>query len=130
MAYKKREISGTEISIYVPAVLNFLHTCKGKDNAMTNGQIRYELDKLGLSSDAVRVRRVIRYIRQNQMIKGLLASNRGYYISDDPSEMQRYIDLLNKMEAAFRTLKEMVTAERGAFLENGLASQLPPEIAL
>lgn len=89
-----KRLSDDELNIYLPAILNFLRPAKGKDNAITNGRIRREMEDLGLKIGAARVRKIINYIRVEDELSCLIASNRGYYISDDPDEIRRYIESL------------------------------------
>lgn len=52
-----------------------------------------------------RLRKMINYIRIHGLLIGLVASNRGYYITHKPQELNMYIRSLMGREAAIRNLR-------------------------
>lgn len=76
----------------------------GKENAVTNKQIVEKLSSKYKITDA-RVRKIINYIRNKNIIPGLVASSDGYYVTNDPEELKRYISSLDQREAAIREVK-------------------------
>ena len=117
-----KTLSDDERDIYLPAILNFLRAAKGKENAITNGRLRGELEDLGLKVGAARVRKIINYIRVFDKLSCLIASNRGYYVSDDPGEIERYIDSLRGREEAIKAVREALQFQREEFIADGLSS--------
>ena len=79
----------------------------GKDNAVFND----ELQRLtGLTS--ARVRKCINVLRTSGEVKCLLASSKGYYISDSEQEMKDYEESLMGRELAIRQVREAIANQR------------------
>ena len=79
----------------------------GKDNAVYND----ELQRLtGLSP--ARIRKCINVLRTSGEIKCLLASSKGYYISDSEQEMKDYEESLLGRELAIRQVREAIADQR------------------
>jgi len=69
----------------------------GPDQAITNAEIqtRYRaLHQITLSG--ARIRKIINHIRITGMVPGLVASSKGYYMSNSPDELRRYIQSLDE----------------------------------
>lgn len=73
----------------------------GVQNAVTNSSIVKKLKGQYIISDA-RVRKIINFIRTRNIVPGLMASSKGYYISKDSNEIQKYIRSLQGREQAIR----------------------------
>jgi hypothetical protein len=68
---------------------------RGSENAITNSKIRATiLDRKGIKISDARVRKIINYIRIYDLVPGLIATSRGYYVSADPEEILKYIESL------------------------------------
>jgi hypothetical protein len=89
----------------VPVFMNGFKTKIGKQNAVTNKEIVSKLSRKYKISDA-RVRKIINYIRNENLIPGLVASSEGYYITRDPVDLKRYIESLDGREKAIRRIKQ------------------------
>lgn len=69
----------------------------GKDNQITNEEIRSKLKyNKGLSVPAVRVRKLINYIRTKQLITNLVSDNKGYFIATDEITVINYVESLTQ----------------------------------
>ena len=117
-----KRLSDDESNIYLPAILNFLRAAKGKENAITNGRLRGELEDFRLKVGAARVRKIINHIRVFDKLSCLIASNRGYYVSDDPGEIERYIDSLRGREEAIKAVREALQFQKEEFIADALSS--------
>jgi hypothetical protein len=63
----------------------------GKDMAITSKQmVRVMLEEGYKCTTERRIRKVINYIRTRGMVKNLIASTKGYYVSNDSFEIRRY----------------------------------------
>ena len=77
----------------VPIVVNILKSRLGRENAITNKHLVNKMNALGFSSmTPERVRKLINHIRMYDLLDCLVASSKGYYISNDEKEMSDYID--------------------------------------
>ena len=93
-----------ELNVLVPAFLNGFKTKIGVENAITNKQI-VERMKGGYQLNDVVVRKIISYIREEGLLPGLVASSKGYYLTNDPKEIERYIESLHGRETKIRMVK-------------------------
>lgn len=91
----------------LPVIVKALLKKNGADNAVTNKQIRAGLLRnLNTEIADSRIRKIINHIRMNNMVPGLLASSKGYYVSTNAKEVKEYIDSLEGREKAIRGIKE------------------------
>lgn len=75
----------------------------GYKNIVTNNQIIEGLRmKHGIEIKDSRVRKVIQYIRVNNLIPGLIATSKGYYSTDDIEELESWIESMVQRENAIR----------------------------
>lgn len=100
------KLNEKEKTVYLPWFIAGLGTKVGKDKKITGPKIieaifnRYSI-KLG----ETQVRKIIAYIRDNDLLPGLIADQNGYHISKDPKEIQDYIESLEAREAGFRSAR-------------------------
>uniref|UniRef100_A0A6M3IUP4 Putative endonuclease n=1 Tax=viral metagenome TaxID=1070528 RepID=A0A6M3IUP4_9ZZZZ len=83
----------------------------GKDKIISNAQIQAHYKKLGGPMSGVRVRKIINYIRNEGLVSCLVANSKGYYVSNDPEEVKRYINSLKQRERAIRDIREKLEAD-------------------
>jgi hypothetical protein len=88
------DLTPYEKETLLPLFLIGFKTKFGSASAVTNKMIVSKLRPKYRITDA-RVRKIISYIRIRGLLPGLMASSRGYYISDDPAEIESYIRSLN-----------------------------------
>lgn len=100
-------LSEYEMKVLVPLIVRGLRTKVGKAKAVTNSYIvrclkgRYELTE-------ARVRKIINYIRCNDIVPFLIATSTGYYIATSPDEVRDYEESLLSREAAIRAVREAI----------------------
>jgi hypothetical protein len=80
------KLSEQELEL-VPRFLTGLSVHKGAANVINNKSIRQQLQNIGVIVPDTRVRKLINHIRNNQLIKGLVASSKGYYVSNDLNDV-------------------------------------------
>ena len=78
----------------------------GKGQAVTNKEIISRLKEKDIRLSEVQIRKIINYIRNNQLVPGLVACSKGYYITNDPEEIKSYINSLSGRENEIRRVKE------------------------
>ena len=67
----------------LPQIIKGLNTKKGRDNAITGDKICKAMD-----ISPPRLRKIISYIRVNNLIFGLCSANNGYYIANNLKELE------------------------------------------
>ena len=99
------KLSEYEKSEILPILSKILEKTIGKKLALTNSQIvmRY-LPGVG----EARVRKVINYIRNKDIINGLMATNKGYYIGTSREELKEYIESLEGRIGAIQRVMQSI----------------------
>lgn len=99
------ELNEYELSL-VPKFVRGFSSKTGKQKAITNRKI-VELMKIGGAEvSEPRVRKIINYIRNHNLVQGLIATSNGYYVSKDVEEVRKYISSLAGRENEIRRIKE------------------------
>ena len=126
MALLRFEPETTKLTEYelklVPIVVNILKSRLGKENAITNNNLVNRMSKLGFSSvTPERMRKLINHIRLYDLLNDcLVASSKGYYISNDEKEISEYIDSLRGREEAIRAVRLALETQLGRLEEGQL----------
>jgi hypothetical protein len=92
---------------------------KGKAKPITNLQIQEAMTKrkFGKLSDA-RVRKIISYIRNNNLLPLLCANSNGYFVAENLTEFDKYLQTFEKrVNTQLKTLKEL-KHQREAYLKS------------
>lgn len=88
------ELTEEELEL-IPIFKKALKLKIGKSNAITNSDIQKGLEKnLNIKLNPARIRKIIQYIRLTGKVERLIASSKGYYISNDKKEIIKYIESL------------------------------------
>ena len=105
-----QKLSGYEKNEVLPAVMKVLEQCKRKRKAISNSQLmRQHLSYYVV--DPARLRKVINYIRNNFLIKGLMASSKGYYIAESREELKRYVKSLDGRISSIKDLQQSIKGQ-------------------
>ena len=117
MKNKMKEKTSSSLSKYdqnvlLPILMKGLEMKKGKENAVTGKGIVYGLRNAGLRIDERRVCRLINHMRTNDLVVGLMASNRGYYITSNEEELIVYEESLLSREAALKDVRMSMQRQR------------------
>lgn len=97
----------------LPRVVHFLSLCNGSENAVKNGAIVKHLRYYGCNKvGEARVRKVINHIRIHALVPCLVASSRGYYVTQDPAELDKFINSLAGREDAIRAVRISMEKQR------------------
>ena len=99
------DLSQYEISVLVPQVVEILKNKIGKQNSITNDKIREIINQHKAILTNIRLRQIIHYIRIKGLVKCLLATNKGYYISNDVEEFMSYMDSLAQRERSILSIR-------------------------
>lgn len=78
----------------------------GKENGVNNKELRdFVFVKFGIELSNANVRFAIKLIRVNRIIKGLLAGKKGYYISNNITDVNNYV---KSLESRVLKLKQVI----------------------
>ena len=95
----------------VPVVIAGLRVKSGKDKAVKNAYICSALQRQGYDINEARLRKIINYIRTNNLVVGLIATSSGYYVARSLKEMEDYADSLRGRENAIRQVRESIESQ-------------------
>ena|SRR5277367_2772065 len=89
------ELDEYEKALLLPVIVLKIKNNIGIEKAVTNKKMLEYLKGRGFEkvTDA-RIRKIISYIRINQIVPGLMAYSKGYYVTTDPNEIVGYIHSL------------------------------------
>ena len=94
--------------LVVQRIIRRFENLKGKQNIVTGEQIRDGINNnLNLKFDTVRIRKMIQFIRTNDLIAGLIATSKGYYVANTSEEIEDWIESLKSRENAIRKIREV-----------------------
>lgn len=109
------ELTAHEQEHILPLLVRGLSLRHGQDNAISNKEIVSRLNAryhLGLTN--ARVRKIINHIRVNDLLPGLIATSRGYYIATSEKEITDYEESLLGRENAIRAVRLSMQRQRKA----------------
>ena len=104
-----------ERDVLLPVMVRCLSNKIGKGNAVTNRFMVERLKKSGYDINDIRIRKIISHIRTNGLVPCLIATNTGYYVSQDKVELRDYINSLKGRERAIRAVREAVESQSGLY---------------
>ena len=86
----------------------------GKENAITNEEICRRLQYHNYNCNAVRMRKIINYIRRKGLVPCLIATSEGYYVTRSVQEMNDFIASLKGREDAIRAVRLEMEKQRNS----------------
>lgn len=102
------ELNDHELNV-VSILVDRFRSKPGMKNIVTNNQIIQGLKiKHGIEIKDSRVRKVIQYIRVNNLIPGLIATSKGYYSTDDIQELESWIESMIQRENAMKETRKAI----------------------
>ena len=102
----------------MPIMVKCLERHVGKDAAITNSQMCKRMCAYGYQLGETRTRKIINHIRINALIPRLVATGKGYYISEDEAEIKKYVESLKDREAAIAAVRMAIEGQLGEFINN------------
>ncbi len=105
-------ITDYEMNNIVPRLISILQLRIGKELAITNGNIVKDFANGQIHTSEPRIRHIIHVLRVSDTIPFLIATSKGYYISNDIDEINDYIqsieDRLRSIYDIRRSLKRQL----------------------
>lgn len=103
-----QELSGDEKKV-LPILINGLKNCIGKEKSYSNKKIKgILLTKYNIKLSEPRLRKIIQYIRVKGLVPCLIATSKGYYVSNDMNEVRDYCESLQQRINAIKQTKESI----------------------
>ena len=101
-----QELNEYESQVLMPIIIKGLITKVGKDKAVTSGYICSKITEAGLKINPAKLRKIIHEIRITGAVANLIATNKGYYISKDKEELEKYIESLHQRESSIAAIRK------------------------
>ena len=89
----------------LPIMVKCLARHIGKNRAISNSQMCAKMAVYGYQIGEVRVRKIINHIRNNGLVECLIATGKGYYVTESIQEMETYIESVKNREDAIRAMR-------------------------
>lgn len=89
----------------LPIMVRCLANHIGKSCAISNAQMCEKMALYGYQIGEVRVRKIINHIRNNGLVECLIATGKGYYVTESIQEMETYIESVKNREDAIRAMR-------------------------
>lgn len=94
----------------LPVVVSVLKGYVGKTNVITNKKIiRLHLSDFPVTP--ARLRKVLHHIRTRHLVKGLIATSKGYYIAEKRKDFEDFIKSLDGRIGAIMDVKRSMTRQ-------------------
>lgn len=99
-------LSKEETEVVLPKLIELLKWRNGRSNAVSNRKLVNLLTAMGHDVSEPRIRKMINQIRLNGLIRNLLATSKGYYVSHDKDEIKNYIQSLHERASAINAIAD------------------------
>ena len=103
---EKRPLADYELNTLVPIITKCMANKIGEDRAVTTSTIIHRMGDAGFKIDGARLRKVMNHIRTHNLLPGVIATSKGYFIATTREEVQSYIGSLESREAAIREVRD------------------------
>ena len=103
-----QELNKYELDVLQPIIIRGLSTKIGKSKAITNKRICALLKQKDYEITDTRLRKIIHNIRANDLLPLLIATSRGYYVSNNEEEIRDYIKSLSERINSITFIKQSI----------------------
>lgn len=108
------ELTDDEQAMVAP-IVSGLRTKINKENAITNGEMCRSMRAHGYKITPVRMRKIIHHIRVNGLVKCLVSTSKGYYITGDIREGADYVKSLEQRIASIEQVRQALADQFGEY---------------
>ena len=115
-----------EKDILLPIMAKCLARHIGKNRAISNSQMCAKMAVYGYQIGETRVRKLINHIRNNCLVERLIASGKGYYVTESTEEMETYIKSVKNREDAIRAMRMSMEEQLSKMRPIKNNSDVPP----
>ncbi len=117
---KPHTLNEYEEKVLLPIMIECLKTKIGYKNRVNSVMMEAGMQGKGYRINRMIIRKIIRYIRENNLIKNLIASTEGYWICADIEEYDRFIKKRESYAESLMLLRNSMFDQREEFIrENG-----------
>jgi exonuclease I len=109
------ELTKYELEVLLPLMVIGLKTKIGQDRVITNPEICRALKSQGYEVSEPRIRKLIFYIRKNNLVPKLIASSKGYWVATTKQEVATWIESLESRISALQETYEYAKRVRQQF---------------
>ena len=95
----------------LPLMVRSLKQHVGRENAVTNKRMREGLEAWGYKVSDARIRKLINHIRRYSRVECLMATGKGYYVTEDVAELEQYLKSLEKRAKAISEVKRQISSQ-------------------
>lgn len=103
-----QELNDYEEKTLQPIIIRGLSTKLGKASAITNKKICEILTQKGYEITDTRLRKIIHNIRAKDLVPLLIATSKGYYVSNDEQEIRDYVQSLSERINSITFIKKSI----------------------
>ena len=96
----------------LPVIVAGLRNKVGASRAITNAAICSAMKGAGYELSEPRLRKIVNYIRCNDLVDCLIATSVGYYVASNEVELKEYEDSLLGREQAIAAVRQAVHRQR------------------
>ena len=93
-----KDITAKERVEILPLVVQLLRGKVGKERAVKNKQLIKWLKSQDVKTNEVKIRKIIHIIHIEGLVKRLIATSRGYFVTTDINEYKKYIESREQRE--------------------------------
>ena len=104
-ATQTKPLTEYEKDTLLPIMVKCLSKHIGKDKVITNAEMCAKMAIYGYKIGETRVRKIINHIRNNGLVECLIATGKGYYVTESIQEMETYIESVKNREDAIRAMR-------------------------
>ena len=123
------ELTENERDFILPVLVKVLRARTSKESIITNPEMVDKLDsKLGLKTSEPRIRKIISVIRKTGLIVGLIGTSRGYYTTNNPTEIQKHIDSLHQRRNSIDQLIDQMDYHLRMVNNNQVTNEVKSEV--
>lgn len=105
------ELTAEEFRL-LPLIVDGLKTKIGKVNAITNNKMVKAMKAHGHKITPPRLRKIIHHIRITGLIERLVATSKGYYITNDKEELEDYIESLTQRAESITRIADQLAFQK------------------
>lgn len=103
----------------VPIIVDRFRKKPGRENMVSNPAIIEGIDRtFGIRLTEPRIRKIVQYIRINNLLPGLVGVSRGYFFTEDPEEIESWIESMKQRENSIASSRK-IAEEHLRYLKSG-----------
>lgn len=103
----------------VPVIIKGLQGKIGKDKAVSNPYIISRMDEIGYKGlTQPRIRKIVNYIRNNDLLLLLCANSKGYFLPQNIKELDDYLEMMQKRITSQVKTFEKLKEQRQKYLDH------------